>query len=141
VLRLAMLTFAAVSILVGLTSWWPVVALLLTLEYFAVVMWNVVTVSLRQAIIPDALLGRVNSVYRFVAWGAMPIGAVLGGAVVAVAGRFTTRETALRLPWWIAGAVYAVVVVVFALPRLTSASVEAARADAAGARNSDPPGR
>jgi Na+/melibiose symporter-like transporter len=33
------------------------------------VVWNVITVSLRQAIIPDELLGRVNSVYRFLGWG------------------------------------------------------------------------
>ena len=38
--------------------------------------WNVITVSLRQSIIPPHLLGRVNSVYRFFAWGMMPIGAL-----------------------------------------------------------------
>ena len=37
--------------------------------------------SLRQSIIPDALLGRVNSVYRFLGWGTMPIGAAVGGAL------------------------------------------------------------
>ena len=44
------------------------------------VLWKVITVSLRQTIIPDELLGRVNSVYRFFGWGMMPIGALLGGA-------------------------------------------------------------
>jgi MFS family permease len=43
------------------------------------VVWNVITVSFRQGIIPDRLLGRVNSVYRLLAWGTMPIGALLGG--------------------------------------------------------------
>jgi MFS family permease len=43
------------------------------------VVWNVITVSFRQSIIPDHLLGRVNSVYRLLAWGTMPIGALLGG--------------------------------------------------------------
>ncbi|NUT53743.1 MAG: MFS transporter [Saccharothrix sp.] len=42
---------------------------------------NVVAVSLRQHITPDRLLGRVNSAYRLVAWGAMPLGAALGGAL------------------------------------------------------------
>ncbi len=41
--------------------------------------WNVVTVSLRQRITPDRLLGRVNSCYRLVAWGTMPLGAAAGG--------------------------------------------------------------
>ena len=44
-------------------------------------MWNVITVSLRQRITPDHLLGRVNAGYRLFAWGTMPIGALLGGAV------------------------------------------------------------
>jgi len=41
--------------------------------------WNVITVSLRQQITPGRLLGRVNSAYRLVAWGTMPLGAVAGG--------------------------------------------------------------
>lgn len=45
------------------------------------VMWNVVTVSLRQRIIPDQLLGRVNSGYRLLGWGTSPIGAALGGVL------------------------------------------------------------
>ncbi|KFF59811.1 MFS transporter, partial [Cryobacterium sp. MLB-32] len=44
-----------------------------------VVLWNVITVSLRQRITPNELLGRVNSVYRLLAWGTMPIGAATGG--------------------------------------------------------------
>jgi MFS family permease len=45
------------------------------------VMWNVITVSLRQRIVPDALLGRVNSAYRLFAWGTQPLGALLGGVI------------------------------------------------------------
>jgi MFS family permease len=41
--------------------------------------WNVITVSLRQQITPGRLLGRVNSAYRLVAWGTMPLGAAAGG--------------------------------------------------------------
>ncbi|MCE6997939.1 MFS transporter [Saccharothrix sp. S26] len=42
---------------------------------------NVVAVSLRQHVTPDRLLGRVNSAYRLVAWGTMPLGAAIGGAL------------------------------------------------------------
>lgn len=48
---------------------------------FGVMVWNVIVVSLRQSITPDALLGRVNSCYRLLAWGTMPVGALLGGAI------------------------------------------------------------
>jgi MFS family permease len=45
------------------------------------VAWNVVTVSLRQRITPDHLLGRMNATYRLLGWGGMPIGAGLGGLI------------------------------------------------------------
>ena len=47
----------------------------------ASVVWNVITVSLRQRITPDHLLGRMNSVYRLLGWGTMPVGALLGGVL------------------------------------------------------------
>jgi MFS family permease len=50
------------------------------------VLWNVVTVSLRQRISPDHLLGRVNAGYRLVGWGTMPLGALLGGLVAETLG-------------------------------------------------------
>jgi MFS family permease len=48
--------------------------------------WNVVTLSLRQRIVPDRLLGRVNASYRLLAWGTLPVGAALGGLVGEVFG-------------------------------------------------------
>ncbi|MDN4643115.1 MFS transporter [Arthrobacter sp. PsM3] len=44
-----------------------------------IMLWNVITVSLRQRIAPNRLLGRVNSAYRLLAWGTMPLGAAAGG--------------------------------------------------------------
>jgi hypothetical protein len=44
-------------------------------------MWNIITVTLRQRIVPEQLLGRANAGYRFVASGTMPIGALLGGLI------------------------------------------------------------
>ncbi len=43
--------------------------------------WNIVTVSLRQRIIPAELFGRVNSVYRFVGTGSITLGALIGGQI------------------------------------------------------------
>ena len=68
---------------------------------FGSVMWNVLAVSIRQEIIPDKLLGRVNSVYRLLALGSAPIGALLGGSIVKYSEYFLTREFALRLPFLI----------------------------------------
>jgi MFS family permease len=52
----------------------------------AMMLWNVLTVSLRQRITPDRLLGRMNASYRLVGWGSMPIGALLGGVLAEAIG-------------------------------------------------------
>jgi predicted MFS family arabinose efflux permease len=52
----------------------------------AAVWWNVVTVSFRQAVVPERLQGRVNSAYRLVSWGTLSAGAAAGGVVVAQLG-------------------------------------------------------
>lgn len=121
----------AVSVVTGLMNRWPLVWLLTAVFMLLAVLWNVITVSLRQAIIPDHLLGRVNSVYRFFGWGMMPIGTLLGGLVVVVADTAVSREMALRMPFFVAGLLH-VALLAFAAPRLTTARIEAAR-EAAGA--------
>lgn len=47
---------------------------------------NIIMVSLRQAITPDRVLGRLSSSHRLVAYGAQPLGAVLGGALAQLIG-------------------------------------------------------
>ena len=128
-LWLTLITSGVTTLVIGLLSWWPAVWLLFGIEMGVGVLWNVITVSLRQSIIPDHLLGRVNSVYRFFAWGIMPIGSLIGGLIVVVTDAFGSRELALRMPWLIAGAAY-FVLFVFAAPKLTTAKIEAARANA-----------
>jgi predicted MFS family arabinose efflux permease len=56
----------------------------------AAVIWNIITVSLRQRIAPDNMLGRVNAGYRLLAWGSMPFGAALGGLLGELIGLRTT---------------------------------------------------
>jgi MFS family permease len=57
------------------------VGISLAVSGVSMMLWNVVTVSLRQRITPDRLLGRMNAAYRLVGWGTMPIGALLGGVL------------------------------------------------------------
>lgn len=45
------------------------------------VIYNITQVSLRQRLCPERLLGRMNASMRFLVWGPMPIGALLGGAL------------------------------------------------------------
>ncbi len=48
---------------------------------FASVVYNVTQVSFRQRLCPAALLGRMNASVRFLVFGTMPLGALLGGVL------------------------------------------------------------
>lgn len=128
-LWLTLLGGAMTWAVIGLVSNIPTVGAMFAVYTFLAVLWNVITVSLRQSIIPDHLLGRVNSVYRFFAWGMIPIGAFVGGVVVTVTDAVADRELALRMPWFIA-AIGQFAVFVYAAPRLTTARMDSARAAA-----------
>lgn len=86
-------------------------------ETVAALLWNIVTVSWRQRLIPDALLGRVNSLYRFFGWGSLPLGALMGGAIVAWFEPGLGREMALRLPFLL-GAAGSLLLALYALRKL-----------------------
>lgn len=49
-------------------------------------MWNVVSATLRQAVTPDQLRGRVGAAGLLVGWGPIPFGALLGGILAELAG-------------------------------------------------------
>jgi predicted MFS family arabinose efflux permease len=57
----------------------PLVVAAEFLQWVMVLIFSVNSVSLRQAITPDRLLGRVNGTMRFIVWGSRPIGSLLGG--------------------------------------------------------------
>ncbi|MFM1791288.1 MAG: hypothetical protein RLZZ526_1615 [Actinomycetota bacterium] len=91
----SVILFAAMSVLVALAG----------------TVWNVVTVSYRQRVIPAELFGRVNSAYRFIGTGSIGIGALVGGQVAHYAG--------LRAPYFLGSAV-TLVALVWGLPTLRS---------------------
>jgi MFS family permease len=126
-LFLTLLIMPIFEIAIGFVSSWEVVWLLSGITTIFAVLWNVITVSLRQSIIPTHLLGRVNSVYRFFAWGTIPIGLLIGGGLITLMEHFTSREWALRIPYFVTGAL-GFIILAFAAPRLTTAKIEAARA-------------
>jgi MFS family permease len=72
---------------------------------FAAVVYNVAQVSYRQAICPPRLLGRMNAAVRWVVWGTLPLGAVIGGALGALIGVRPTLWIAYigswAAGWWV----------------------------------------
>ena len=59
---------------------------------FAGVVYNINQVSLRQAITPERMQGRMNATMRFLVWGTIPIGSLIGGVLGTTLG---LRETIL----------------------------------------------
>jgi predicted MFS family arabinose efflux permease len=95
-LLLAVGLTGAGHLILGLTGHPLLAGAMLALSSSAFGVWNVVSVSLRQRLAPDRLLGRVSSAYRSLGVGAVPLGALLGGAAAAA--------TSLRGTYVIAGA-------------------------------------
>ncbi|MFI8528314.1 MFS transporter [Promicromonospora sukumoe] len=99
VLVVALAVNAAAFVLLGLAPDVWTLAGLLALSGLATAIWNVVTVTLRQELVPHSLLGRVNSVYRLVGWGLIPLGALAGGLIA--------HEISVRAGYPVAGALRA----------------------------------
>jgi len=125
-LKLFMFGAAVLMIATGLVSNWVLVWIFSLLSTLLAVLWNVITVSLRQQIIPDQLLGRVNSTYRFFGLGLMPIGSLVGGGVIAFAELFGNREFALRLPFVLGGILH-LILFLFARRILTNELIDNAK--------------
>lgn len=104
ILAIVVAAMALSYLVVPLTSSPVVAAAAFFVSGTVSVLWNVVTVSARQQIIPARLFARVNSVYRLLAWGSMPLGAAIGG--------IAAHRLGLAAPWWIAAAGHLVLLVV-----------------------------
>ena len=116
-LFLSIFTWGVGYVSIGLGSAGPAVAVALFAIMVAAMVWNVITVSWRQRRIPAEYLGRVNSIYRFFGWGAMPLGALAAGLVVSLLEDAIGRELAIRAPFVLAG-ISCAALLIYALFRL-----------------------
>jgi MFS family permease len=64
----------------------PFLAGAIVIGGFGGVVYNITQVSLRQAITPERLQGRMNAVMRFLVWGSLPLGSLVGGALASTIG-------------------------------------------------------
>ena len=95
--------FGPINILFPLAT--PEVALLflstsLFLGGISNVIYNVAQVSLRQAITPEHFLGRMNATMRFLVWGTIPIGSLIGAGLSEVVGVRSTIWISAILTWF-----------------------------------------
>jgi MFS family permease len=104
------IVFGSAQLVIGLAEQAWVVASAGFLLGAAITVWNVVTVTLRQQLIPADRFGRVNAVYRWLGAVASAVGVALGGWVA--------YATNLRAPFIVGGAITLVAAAVFAVPVL-----------------------
>ncbi len=112
------LVFGAAQLVIGLAPAAWIVAVAGFVLGFAITVWNVVTVTVRQRVIPIELFGRVNGVYRWLGAAASAVGVAAGG--------FVAYWTNLRAPFLVGGGVALLAALLFARPVLAGLSDEPA---------------
>lgn len=80
-----------------------------------VMAWNVLTMSLRQALIPEELFGRVQGAYRTLVWGLIPLGSIVGGLLA--------DQLGLRAVFAVSGALLLVLAIAFGVLLLKHGAV------------------
>ena len=117
VIRLALVAMVVGLAIPGLTRSVALVGFGFALSGAGGMLWNIVSITLRQDLVPAPLLGRVMAAYRLVGVGTIPIGAALGGLVAHAGG--------LRAPYLLS-AVLLAAAAMLCLPRLGAARLDAA---------------
>jgi MFS family permease len=113
---------------------WPaLVGAVLALQSGGVLIWNVCSQSTRQRFTPPALLGRVLTSHRALAWGLTPLGALVGGQVAA--------HWNLRGVWWMSAAIQGVGLLIVWRALSPQAFALAERQDAGASSGSAPADR
>jgi MFS family permease len=110
------LAFGAGNVVIGFaTSAWVVAATGFVLGA-SITVWNVVTVTVRQRVIPADRFGRVNAVYRWLGAAASAVGIAAGG--------FIANQWSVRTPFVVGGAVTVLAALMFARPVLAALAEE-----------------
>jgi hypothetical protein len=99
----------------------PLVALMAGLT----MLFNINVISLRQAIVPNALLGRVTSVLNVLAGSVMPLGTLIGGLLI-------DRTRNVALVYGVIGGVMVLIGLIFAFTPLGRAERYIPQAEAVG---------
>jgi len=79
----ALMLEGALTAVFAFMHWYWVAIALWTLIGGLGILFNINTGSLRQAIVPNHMLGRVISIASVLAWSAIPLGSLLGGFAIA----------------------------------------------------------
>jgi MFS family permease len=104
----ALLLDGLLTMVLAATRWYWVALVLWAAISGLGIFFNINTVSLRQQIVPNHLLGRVISIAGVLAWSAIPVGALAGGWAV-------ERTGSVALVYAVIGALVALIALAFSL--------------------------
>ncbi|SDD08285.1 Predicted arabinose efflux permease, MFS family [Paenibacillus sp. CF095] len=100
---------------VGLTTNAYMVGGLYFCAAFFIIVYNVTRSSILQRSVPNEMLGRVGSVFRFLSFGISAIGTLLGGLLVRVSGTTFDRVFSLQIPYLLLSLIYILSGLIFAM--------------------------
>jgi MFS family permease len=121
-MRLGLVIESSTHLVLALARSPVLVGAIFALFGFHAMTWSVISVSLRQELIPARLIGRVNSAYAVFGFGSLSLGAVAGGVLAARYG--------LTAPFW-CSFVAMTLLTLACWPILSARAVAQARAQAA----------
>jgi Na+/melibiose symporter-like transporter len=78
----ALVAYGALTIVFAANRYYPAAIGLQAAVVGLGILFNINTASLRQAIVPNQLLGRIVSIASVLAWSAIPLGSLAGGAAI-----------------------------------------------------------
>ncbi len=96
VMAVGIVVSSLLTVVAGLSPNIVFFAVVITVQLFAVTLWNILLMAVYQNTIPPELYGRIHGTRRTLVWGLMPFGALLGGVVA---------KGGLRWPFLIGGSV------------------------------------
>jgi hypothetical protein len=90
VTALGALVIAGLSVTaMAVIGWYPAALVLWATSSGFGLLVNINTASLRQAVVPNEMYGRVVSISQVLAWSAIPLGALVGAAAIQLSGSVT----------------------------------------------------
>jgi MFS family permease len=110
----AMGLYGAVTIILALTPWYWAAVFLLGLRAGAIMIFNISVISLRQAIVPNVMLGRVSSTLNVLVNAASPFGSLIGGWAI-------ERTQNVALVYGACGSLQFLIALVFSFTQLAHA--------------------
>ncbi len=78
----ALMTEGLLTLIMSLVHWYWLALIIWTITSGLGILFNINTSSLRQAIVPNQMLGRVISIASVIAWSAIPLGSLAGGFAI-----------------------------------------------------------